>query len=428
MNKYLPYILGVLILAGVLALFITDKNNQKKKKSGAKVLDERITLKKKDKIPYGTYVAYKGLKQLFPEAQIITNRQEPGFWDSLSLFEKHQALIIVADNFNADDDEMRRLIRFAKSGNDVFISAKELSGMAPAELEVSTIDLSEPTFEEEEGILIASDDSLLVRLRKPYFETDTIFAYPGRNFSSSFTKVNNEVANEIGDGVSGLTNFIHLKAGKGNIYLHLAPLAFSNYFLLHKKNIRYYEMIMSVISPDVQKIAWDEYFMSKTDIDFTYDNRRKRRDWFTVMMNKENSEGKKPFRAALWILILLLLAYVLLEMRRKQRQIPEVKKPRNDSLEFVKTIGRLYHDKGDHRNLCRKMTAYFYEHIRSKYKLRTNVLDESFVKALHQKTGVPEQEIQEIVQYIGFIDTATTVTEKHLSGFYGKLEAFYQKA
>ena len=73
--------------------------------------------------------------------------------------------------------------------------------------------------------------------------------------------------------------------------------------------------------------------------------------------------------AALLTAIFALLLYVVLEMRRKQRTIPVMTKPKNDSLEFVKTIGRLYHDKGDHKNLCRKMSAYFLEHVRNRYKL-----------------------------------------------------------
>ena len=66
-------------------------------------------------------------------------------------------------------------------------------------------------------------------------------------------------------------------------------------------------------------------------------------------------------------------------MRRKQRYIPVVAKPKNDSLDFVKTIGRLYYDKGDHKNLSRKMGAFFLEHVRSRYKLPTGTLNEEFI-------------------------------------------------
>lgn len=419
MKKYLPYLFGVLILSGVIFLFSTGKTKKQKKQ-----LNERITLRKQDKIPYGTYVAYRGLHYLFPDAAISASKEEPGFWDSLSNYDAGQAYIVVADQFNADDDEMRRLLKFAKKGNDVFVSAKTISEDVADVLGCRTMDLSEPVFTEEDGMVMYKNDSLRISLQKPFFSSDSLFVYPGRNFSSSFTKLDKPVTNELGKGEAGVTNFIHLKTGKGNFYLHLAPLAFSNYFLLHKNNIRYYEMAMSVIDPAVTKIVWDEYYMSKGARD---KNDGKKKGWFSVLMNTKNEAGDRPFRAAFWILILLLLLYVLLEMRRKQRPIPVVTRPRNDSLEFVKTIGRLYYDKGNHKNLCRKMAAYFHEHVRVKYKLPTGNMDDDFINTLQYKSGVPDYEIRGIVSFIKYLDDAVVISDKQLTGFYKDLETFYQK-
>jgi hypothetical protein len=104
-----------------------------------------------------------------------------------------------------------------------------------------------------------------------------------------------------------------------------------------------------------------------------------------------------------------------------------ITKPKNDSLEFVKTIGRLYHDKGDHKNLSRKMSAYFLEHVRSRYKLTTSELNEEFIKNLHGKTGIAEEEIKEIVSFIRNLDTLPGISEKQLASFHKQLESFYKK-
>ena len=103
-------------------------------------------------------------------------------------------------------------------------------------------------------------------------------------------------------------------------------------------------------------------------------------------------------------------------------------KPKNDSLEFVKTIGRLYHDKGDHQNLCRKMSAYFLEHVRSRYKLATSDLNDGFIKNLHGKTGIDEGEIKDIVSFVRTLDTLPGVSVKQLASFHRQLESFYKKA
>jgi hypothetical protein len=145
-------------------------------------------------------------------------------------------------------------------------------------------------------------------------------------------------------------------------------------------------------------------------------------------MSTKNDDGNRSFGAAIWVLLLLLLVYALLEMRRKQRFIPLMMKPRNDSLDFVKTIGRLYYDKGDHKNLSRKMSAYFMEHVRNRYKLATGTLDDNFVQQLQFKSGMEEAEIRNIVTFIRYTEDAPVINQAELAQFHRQLEAFYKKA
>ena len=126
--------------------------------------------------------------------------------------------------------------------------------------------------------------------------------------------------------------------------------------------------------------------------------------------------------------VIALLVYVLLEMRRKQRYIPFMATPKNDSLDFVKTVGRLYYDKGDHKDLCRKMAAYFLEHVRNRYKLSTVVLDDAFVKNLQFKTGAEEFELRGIISFIKYLDDVPAVNQNMLINFHKQLESFYKKA
>ena len=416
MRKYLPYIITVLLAGALITLLVTGSNGS------TRHLDERVTLRRQDKIPYGTYVAYNELKDLFPKAAIYTNTYEPGYWDSLSSYDKNQALIIITGKFNADEREMKKLITFIEKGNDVFVSARTISYSA-AEMLDCRVDVADISSYSNENIKVG--DSLTVSLLTPPFGTKSSYSYPGKKLDATFQTFNNRTSETLGENESGKTNFIHLVAGKGNLYVHLAPLAFSNYFLLHKANISYYEKMMSVINPNTTKIVWDEYYLNKKFLD---ENGEEKKGWFSVLMKTENGNGKKPFRAAFWLLLLLLLIFVLLEMRRKQRYIPVIKKPVNDSLDFVKTIGRLYYDKGDHKNLCRKMAAYFLEHVRAKYKLPTGTLDDNFVKNLQFKSGAEEHEIREIIYFIKYLDDAPAITDQQLSEFHKQVESFYKKA
>ncbi|MBK6935892.1 MAG: DUF4350 domain-containing protein [Chitinophagaceae bacterium] len=415
MKKYLPYLILFLVVAAIAALLFTGGGNSHKK-----VMDQRITLRRQDKLPYGTYVAFNSLPDMLPGASIYVSRQEPGFWDSLSTYDPNQAFIFIGDKFSADEYELKRLVKFAEKGNDVFISARYISAAADEFFgcNSSSFDMSFITESELQ-------DSMQIELGQPPFSAGSLYAYPGLTFSSYFTSINKTTTDVLGYDEKGHANFIHLAAGKGHVYLQLEPLAFSNYFLLHKDNIGYYEKAFSLINPGVKKVVWDEYYLSKKRRE---ENKDKKKGWFRVLMNLENSNGDKPFRAAFWVLLALLGVYVLMEMRRKQRYIPVVKSPRNDSLDFVKTIGRLYYDKGDHKNLCRKMAAYFLEHIRSRYKLPTNNLDEKFVKQLQFKTGVEEREIQQLVDFILFLDSGEPAGKNQLAAFHSQLENFYSKA
>jgi hypothetical protein len=388
-------------------LFFTSK------KQRARYFDDRVTLQKRDKIPYGTFVAYDGLKEIFPKAAITVSRQEPGYWDSLSNYDDGQALIIVSRYFNANENEMKKIVRFMEEGNDVFISSMYLSYDARQFMKCNmnayeglVYELDEP---QEDGVLSVS-------LTKPPFQNES-YTYPGRRHDFYFYKLDTATTTVLGYDKDKKPNFIHLKAGKGNLYVHLAPMTFTNYFLLHKNNISYYENVLSVISPQTTRVVWDEYYTMRRE-----SSGRERPGWFGAFLKHDS------LKWALLIALLVLLIYVLLESRRKQRVIPVIKKPANDSLEFVKTIGRLYHDKGDHKNLCKKMSAYFLEHVRSRYKLPTSELDEVFEKNLHFKTGITQEEIYGIVSFIRQLDSVENVSEKQLASFHKQLESFYKKA
>jgi hypothetical protein len=415
LKKYIPYLLVGLIVLTLLLLLFTDKGN----KNG---LDERLSFRKRDKIPYGSFVAYESMKSLFPAASVYTERREPGSWDSISLFGKDQALIILTPDFNADKYEMTNLINFIKNGNDVFISAISLSDDATRALncDVNSIEPLISYFSNLE-----SSDTLTLSLRLPYSTRDLTYSYPGKQLDSYFSKLDTKTSVAVGIDRKNRPDFIQMKAGRGNLFVHLAPMAFTNYFLLHKQNIEYLEKAFTLLSPATRKVVWDEYYLNKKS-----DRRRansKNKGWLSTLLNIQNANGQKPIAFAFWLLLLLLLVYVLLEMRRKQRYIPVTRKLRNDSMDFVKTIGRLYHDKGDHRNLCRKMAAYFLEHVRTRYKLPTNELNEEFVKNLQIKSGITEEEIRPIIGFIGYLEQQVTISDADLFVFHKQLESFYKK-
>lgn len=416
LKKYIPHILIGLIIISVALLFLTGSNDRPRK------LNERLSFRKNDKIPYGTFVAFQALQQLFPATEIFAEKREPGYWDSLSNYESDQALLIVSPVFNADETELNKLVHFVEEGNDVFISTMRTTEDVEKMLHLSIkySDVYDRPYD-----ISSYPDTMTISLNVPALGVEQIYSYPGKSLDFSLQQWDETTTTPLGFDKRNRPNLVHLRAGKGNLYFHLAPMAFTNYFLLYGNNIRYYEQMLSLISKRTRKLVWDEYYLAKPAGD---DPNNKKPNWLSVLMNMENDSGKKPFKTAIWLAIGLLIAYVLLEMRRKQRVIPVIRKPKNDSLDFVKTIGRLYHDKGDHENLARKMAAYFLEHVRSRYKLQTSKLDEEFLVNLRHKTGVDDGELRPIIAFIQSLDHSRNVSDRELAQFHKHLESFYKKA
>src|SRR3954468_629466 len=99
MKKYLPYLLGLIVFILFAVLIIAGNKNPERK------LDERITLRQRDKIPYGTSVAKALVPKIFPEASVFYDNNSPGNWDSLSATTYNQAVVLVSKDFNADEYE-----------------------------------------------------------------------------------------------------------------------------------------------------------------------------------------------------------------------------------------------------------------------------------------------------------------------------------
>lgn len=404
MRKLLPYVaivaavvlLGALLLAGI--------------RKAPRRLDDRITLNHHDKIPYGTSAAQVLMPSLFPDASVYYDHKAPGLWDSINSNTYGQAVVLMAKKFDADDLELNRLLSFAQKGNYIFIIARSFSREA---IDFFRFYYNENLFDAN---LNVEDDSLTIRLEKPVFSNNRQFIYPGKKYESALYSLDTTHTLVLGRNREGFPNFVRFRTGNGSIFIHTAPLAFSNYFILHKDNISYFKNAFSVIPESVNKIDWNEYYLTKPA--------RVRNDqepsWFRVLFRYP------AFQYGLLTGLITLSLLVILGMRRKQAMIPAFERPHNDSLDFVKTLGRLYYDKGDHLNLAKKMAVYFQEYVRNGFKLSSDELDEGFIQSLHYKSAYPADEISSIVTFINNLKDEPVISDDQLSEFYKKLELFYQ--
>lgn len=403
MKKAVPFAIGLAVLALLVVLMVGSGRAGMPKR-----FDKRITLRPKDKIPYGANVAYELLPSLFRYAKLKTEKSAPPYWDSVDVNGRNQAVILMADYFEPSREQLEAMADFVERGNYVFIISQAAAYDACTFFNLTSFNADYSSSEST-----GASDSLWVRLEKPSFTDNHFYVYPGFRYNGILTVNDSTQAAVLGRNENSLINFVRFDKGGGSFFLHSAPLAFSNYFILHKNNAAYYNAVFSAMPKDLRTVVWNEYYLQKPASN-------KEPAWLGALLSYP------PFRFAFFIGLATLLLYLLLAMRRRQRMIPPHPKPVNDSLDFVKTLGRLYYDKRDHQNLAQKMATYFLDGVRQRYQLPTHTLDAAFVRALHDKSGYPEEGIEKIVRVINYLPTVPFMPEPELISFHKDLDAFYQ--
>ena len=409
MKKLFPYIAGVLLFVAVSLLLLNK---------GPRTFDGRITLNHRDKIPYGTYTAYNLLQQQFPNASVEINKLAPAEWKMLFYDTSGQVLFIVNSYFNPSESELDNLTAFAQKGNYVFISALQMNETAQKFFKVKQENYYDNGLynkAQEEGVTVL--DSFSVNLDTSLFDYPWNYSYPGISYDNYFIRFDSSFTYQLGYANNNKPNLVAINTRAGTIFIHAAPITFSNFFLLYSNNHQYFEKLLSLIPNNTEKIVWDEYFLYKRNASSDDSN-----GLLHVIFQYKN------FRWAFWTAIVLLALFVVTEVKRKQRVIPLYPKPVNDSLEFVTTIGKLYYEKGDHKNLAEKLTQFFLDHLRNKYNIKTNELNNEFAKNVSAKTNVPFEEVTEITEYIYFIQYSENIRGEQLMHYYQLLEKFYKKA
>jgi|GEM_PF-192745 len=211
-------------------------------------------------------------------------------------------------------------------------------------------------------------------------------------------------------------NFVKIPYGEGSFYFHSNPIVFTNYHLLDEDAVDYASHVFSHLPEG--DIYWDE---KSKDFRFNFPNRpRFSKSPLSYILSQQS------LRWAWYLMLSLVALYILFRAKRKQRIIPIRTPNTNTSLEFIQTIGRLYHQQQDHRNLAEKMMYLFKDFVRRRYGIRLKEGNEKNLKALNIKSEVTVKNIDEIFTRYRRIYREDEISESHLTNFYRALEQFYK--
>ena len=205
-------------------------------------------------------------------------------------------------------------------------------------------------------------------------------------------------------------------------------MAFTNFYMVKNDNSDYVFKAISYL-PE-QQTFWDEY-VNVMSISKTAKSTSKSRD-----AKGENDIQESPFyfivsqpalKWAYFITLATLLVYLIFEGKRRQRIIPIIEMPQNTSLQFVETIGSLYYNQKDHKSIAEKKITHLLAFIRTKFYLKTTEIDEEFRNDLSNKSGILPKEINNLFDYISFVQNNDNITENQLITLNEQIENFYRK-
>jgi len=370
-----------------------------------------------DKLPFGSFIAYKRFQSEFPNYWInIAEKPFNKTWEDLrnDTTKNYSLYFLITKNLILSIDEVNSMIEYVKAGNDLFISADYIDEKL-LDAVYCTIDRKSEIISEVNGKMHDTHVSLFYGndFKAPQY---SYYYFPFLNYFSSYDTGYTRV---LGVNEKNLPDYIILFAGKGRLYLHVAPRIFSNYFLLTRDNYHYFEYVTSYLRFQPQYVYWDEYYKD-----------------FSSTKNKNNLNNKDNFssmqviqenpalRWAFYLALAALLLFVLFNVKRKQREIPVLPVNTNATVAFTETIGRLYLQRKDNRNIAQKIITYFYEYLRKKYFINTSVIHKEFINSLSGKSGVSITETTELFELIQSIEPQENISDEELMNLNSKIENF----
>lgn len=396
----------IIYLSLALGMFILVKLSE------PRGFDWTPTCDAQDKNPYGAWVLSNVMQTLFPGQKITYSHLTP--YELKDSIPADQSLFILAPvvNFSKEDTEV--LLRHVEGGAVVFISAESIYGKL-----ADTLCFITSSYLFEKGLQVVRADTSWLQF--PIAPLDTnYYSFGKSSIHHYFRLYNNEL---LKDSLKALQVWnkgrtisineykqpvtIRYPWGKGHFLLNSTPLAFTNINVLRPGTNGFASTSLSYLPG--ASIRWMEYYSV---------GRREASSPLRYILRTP------PLTWAYYISVITLLIFMIFEAKRKQRIIPVLPPLQNTSMEFTTTLGNLYYQRGDHRDIAEKKILYFFDQLRQRYHI--NPLHRDF-EQVARKTGHAVSEVSSLFALIDLILQQKEVTANQLIELNNQMEKFSQQ-
>ena len=429
-SKLLLYLLGGLVLLLLVLEMITPQP-----------LNWTESYTTTDKIPFGAYVLYEELDELFEPHKVEEVEKDP-----ISFLKEHKKdtnsnYLFINDYLGFDSAEVDDILEYVARGNKLFVSSKSTSGFLADSLKLQSNYVYE--YYEEDTVRVRLSNKSF-KNRSYVYTRGSMYSY-FTNYDSTRTKVLGEVLpfnplkaafeNVLGNSKkeSDTTetfqdklvkaaleksknrkvpqvNFVEVKVGKGAIYYHLNPIAFTNYYMLQSGKEQYVAETLSYLNDG--PVYVDNYGKSGKRV-------------ITSPMRYILSQS--ALRWAWYLTLAAIIFYFVFKAKREQRAIPVVKPLENSTVSFTRTIGNLHFQSGDYTGIIHKKINFFLERVRTTMYLDTTKLDQAFINKLAVKAVKPLDETTTLINTIKLLRNDGPHNQAQLKQLNARLEAFLKE-
>jgi hypothetical protein len=404
--------------------------------------DWRERYEDNNKDPYNTFVISELLKRSFPKQpfKVMSKRIHNGLNDSTETTANY---VFVGKSVYADSTDIEKWLHFAEKGNTVFIASEVLPEDLLHEIYYENCGkgngskIYKNTFRSTLKEDVYRDSVVGMNFKHPQLHEKQLITYKYNYEDKLETKrwdyldsVNSVCADHnmvtLGTFNDKYVNFIKIDYGKGHFYIHNNPIIFTNYFLLDSNHLRYASKVFGHLSDG--PIYWD--------LASRLPPARNRNDPNNSNGGSRHFDKDSPLQYILsqsalawaWYLFLAtILLYMIFAAKRVQRLIPVLPQKTNDSLGFIKTVGRVYFVQNDSVKLCAEMLQYFQTYVRERYRISGHFLvkDTPAQATLIAKSGIDANVVRTIAEFERRIENRN-IAENDAVELYRLLKIFYK--
>lgn len=116
--------------------------------------------------------------------------------------------------------------------------------------------------------------------------------------------------------------------------------------------------------------------------------------------------------------------FVVSNARRRQRAIPIREAPTNATVEFVETLGRLAHRRGEPGRLAEQRIRYLLASIRTELDVQADPASDEWIRQVAERSGVSTPDVAALGEAILMVRRSDSVSTEHLQILDRRIQTF----